>query len=109
MVLAAGAGAGVHANTASGDLESQCLLDSATVAAVTGAEIVNVSVSGAGVGSSAAGSSVLAPPDLSWSGCSYNTADESEFAVAELTATSDQRRTRCARAARVGASTRRRP
>ena len=54
---------------------------------MTGAEIVDVLVSGAATGSS--GSGLLDTPDLSWSGCTYKTADDSEFTVAELTATSD--------------------
>ena len=55
---------------------SSCLLDAATVAEVSGTEIAEVTMSGGAVASTSAGdTSLLAAPDLSWTGCGYETSD----------------------------------
>ena len=79
------ASASAGASSAPVATPSSCLLDAATVAEVSGTEIVEVSQSGGAVASTSAGDfSLLAAPDLSWTGCGYETSDASELDVSEL-------------------------
>ncbi len=81
------ASASAGASSAPVTTPSSCLLDAATVSEVSGTEIAEVTMSGGAVASTSAGDiSLLAAPDLSWTGCGYETSDASELDVSELVA-----------------------